>query len=174
MLSILTTILGSTGFGALLGAIGGVANRFIDIKLKSMELEALKVRNQHELDMRDKDLAQVRAEWNAREKIATIEGEAKESEAAYDALAVSYRADKSTYGIGFVDGVRGVIRPMITLLFTGYTIYLVSMLTYYVPTKAITAALYTDAIGWVFFQTSVVVGWWFGNRGGAAPRITSR
>ena len=59
MLSILTSILGSTGFGALLGAVGGIANRFVDIKLKSMELEAQKVRNEHGLALRDKDLEHV-------------------------------------------------------------------------------------------------------------------
>lgn len=166
MLATLTSILGSTGFGALLGGLGGVANRFIDIKLKSMELEAQKVRNQHELDMRDKDLAQVQAEWDSREKIATIEGEAKASDAAYGAMAASYGADKASYGIKGVDGLRGVIRPLITLLFTGYTMYLVTMLNYYAPRAAITPTLFADTVAWVFFETSVVVGWWFGARAG--------
>ena len=171
MLAILTSILGSTGFGALLGALGGVANRFIDIKLKTMELEAQKVRNQHELDMRDKDLAQVQAEWDSREKIATIEGEAKSSEAAYGALAASYGADKTTYGIKAIDGVRGLIRPLITLLFTGYTMYLITVLNYYAPKSVITPALFADAVAWVFFETSVVVGWWFGARAGTSKNF---
>lgn len=174
MLSILTSILGSTGFGALLGAVGGVANRFVDIKLKSMELEAQKVRNEHELALRDKDLEHVKVEWESRERVASIEGETARDVAGYEAITASYTADKATYKIKLVDGIRGAIRPLITLLFAGFTLYLISTMTYQSPATHITAALYAEAVAWVFFQASVVIGWWFGNRPSGTPKALAR
>ena len=41
----------------------------------------------------------------------------KTDQAGYDALTASYGNDKATYGIAWVDGIRGVVRPILTLLF---------------------------------------------------------
>lgn len=182
------SLFGTSGFGALMGWLGGLANRWFDLKSKSMDMEILKIKNEQELLIRDKDLEQIKFEWESRSKVAQIEGEAKVAEAAkvaegaiesaaYAALSASYSNDKATYGIMFIDGVRGLIRPLITLIFTGIAIYINAEIMYLLTDTWATLSqvdkvkLVFTVVDWMLFQTSVVVGWWFANRPGRQTRI---
>ena len=114
MLSVLAGILGSSGFGSLIGWLGGAANRWIDLKNRDKDIEVLKLNHEHDLAKLDKEREFMLAEYQQRTQIATIEGEAKVEAAGYDALTASYGNDKATYGNAWVDGVRGVVRPILT------------------------------------------------------------
>lgn len=80
----------------------------------------------------------------------------------------SYGNDKATYGGGFVDGVRGMMRPVITLYFA----VLMSVLTYQLiklnggafvnATEA--QAMLKEIINAIIFLTTTAVTWWFGSR----------
>jgi hypothetical protein len=55
MLSILAGILGSSGFGSLIGWLGGAANRWIDLKNRDKDIAVLQMQQAHELAKLDKD-----------------------------------------------------------------------------------------------------------------------
>ena len=92
--------------------------------------------------------------------------------AGYDALTASYGNDKATYGNAWVDGVRGVVRPILTLLFFILSCIVFGIVAQYVWVRGVPLTndqlyeLFKYCIYWVLFQASVCVGWWFAMRPG--------
>ncbi len=178
MVSLILSFLSSAGFGSVIGAIGGLFNRHFDLKLKDRELEAQKVRNAHDLLMRDKDMEAMRLEWEHKEQIISIEQAGVAESRAYDALIASYGNDKATYGIKSVDVVRGLTRPGLTLLLGGMALLvnavLLRLLWDYWAVIPMDERLKITilALEWLFFQAGTVIGWWFGAR--SAFPVSSR
>lgn len=156
----LTGLLGSTGFGAILGLAGGIVNRILDIKAK-------KVDHAHELALLQAQTEQLKMEWESRAQVASIEGAAKVEAAGYDAMAASYGADKATYGIKWVDALRGIVRPVLTLAFLVIAVWINAKIlaSLYAETVEL-GAIVPQVIDWMLFEASVVIGWWFATRPG--------
>lgn len=175
MLSVLAGILGSSGFGSLIGWLGGAVNRWIDLKNRDKDIAVLQLQQAHELAKLDKEREFMLAEYQQRTQIAAIEGEAKVEAAGYEALASSYGNDKATYGNAWVDGVRGVVRPILTLLFFILSCSVFGVVAQYVWARGVPLTndqlyeLFKYCIYWVLFQASVCVGWWFAMRPGNRP-----
>lgn len=173
MLTIILAILKSSGFGSLIGWVGGAINRFIDLKSKKMD-------HAHELDMRKEDRETMRLEWESRTKVASIEGEAKVEAKAFDTMAASYLNDKAAYGGGRVDVVRGLVRPVATIVFTtaaiiqtGFIFWVAFFVLDMDFTQQQIYTLLEYAILWIFFQAGVCLGWYFANRPGKMPSLKS-
>jgi hypothetical protein len=170
MLTFLLSLFSSSGFGALIGWIGGLANRWVDFKTRQLDIELRKLDHQHELDMLNATTEQLKMEWESRAQVASIENEAKIEAAGYAAMGASYVADKATYGMKSVDWVRGMIRPLLTVIVGGFALYVnyVILEQLVVVWKEVSTAeqikIALMAVEWVFFQASVVIGWWFANR----------
>lgn len=177
MLAGILSLMGSSGFGALVGWVGGLLNRFVDYKTKRLDLEAKKLDQQHELNLRDKDMEAARLEADRAVKVATIEGATTVEQAAYEALAGSYKADRATYGIRGVDAIRGIVRPALTAVLAGAALYInyvaLELLTEAWPSLSTAEKTKFSfmAVEWVLFQASVCIGWWFANRPGSAPKV---
>ena len=177
MLTILTGLLSSSGFGSLIGWLGGAANRWIDLRNRDKDIEVLKLNQAHELAKLDKDREFMLAEYEQRTQIATIEGESKVEAAGYVALTASYDADKATYGIKSVDAIRGIVRPVLTLLFFTLSCIVFGVVAQYVWVRGVPLTndqlyeLFRYCIYWVLFQASVCVGWWFAMRPGNKPPL---
>lgn len=170
MLSAILGLFGSSGFGGLLGLLGGLVNRWLDLKSKTMDIQLQAMKYTHELSLRDKDREMLVTEWEQRSKVASIEAEAMIETAGYDALGKSFTADKASYGIAWVDGLRGVVRPALTFILAGAAL-LVNLI---VLDKLISVwdlldtkdqlVLATTTVEWVLFQASIAIGWWFAHR----------
>jgi len=177
LLAALTPLMASSGFGALLGWLGGVANRMLDFKTRKLDIEMRKLDHAHELALRDKDMETMRLEAERDVHVATVEGAATVEQAAYAALAASHAADKASYGIKFVDGVRGLVRPVLTGVLAvsalSITYTLLDMLRTGGPVLSVEQrlGLAVLSVEWVLFQASVCIGWWFANRPGQAPKL---
>ena len=80
----------------------------------------------------------------------------------------SYSHDKATYGGGFVDGLRGLMRPVITLYFAiimtviAYQLMKLNNGQWVNPTEA--QAMLREVINAIIFLTTTAVTWWFGSR----------
>lgn len=178
MITLILSLFSTSGFGALIGWIGGLANRLVDLKAKQMDIEIRKIDHDHERAMVAVTTDQLKMEWEARAQIASIEGQAKVEVAGYDALRSSHEHDRATYGILLVDGVRGMVRPALTLIIGTSALAmnwkLLAMLAAVWPTLAADQQLKLTvmAIEWTFFQASVVIGWWFANRPGSGKATT--
>lgn len=170
MVSLILSFLSSAGFGSVIGAVGGLANRYFDLRLKDKELAAQKVKNEHELLMRDKDMQSMQLEWEHKEQIISIEQAGQVDQRAYDALIASYGNDRATYGIRGVDIVRGLTRPGLTILLGGMALVvngvLLRLLWNYWDAIPMPERLKITimALEWLFFQAGTVIGWWFGAR----------
>lgn len=151
-------MLGSSVFGSLFGGIMGLGQKWLDLKQHRMDLE-------HELDLRDKDMDQTRLEIEGRTKVAEVQAAGEVSVADANALAASYAADRATYGIKLVDGIRGVVRPVITTA---------AMVELYICGQAAWAYVLTHGglteeqayaiLDSVIATSALVVTWWFGSR----------
>lgn len=163
MFSAILSLFTSSGFGGIVGLVGGLVNRWMDFKTKQLD-------HTHELALRDKDREMLITEWEQRSKVAVIEADKDIAVAGYDALGKSYESDKATYNIVWVDAIRGVIRPALTILLTiaalAVNFILLDKLVYVWDTLDNTQRLTTTitAMEWVLFQASIAVGWWFAHR----------
>jgi len=177
----LTTILGAVGSaasGGLLGLFGtgfklwadhksAQSKRTFELKMRKLDQEEMQL--EHQLHMRE-------AEAQAKKEIAvaTVHKEETEAQASADVEKAeiqlrqgSYLQDKATYGGGFVDGVRGLMRPVLTLYFA----VLMALIAYQlfqlanVHIGTSTASyLLKDIINACIFLSTTSVTWWFGSR----------
>lgn len=169
MLTLLISLLSSTGVGSIIGLLGGLANRYMDQKNKAQDYN-------FELAKMDKEREQIKEEYAARLTIATTETEGKIEEAGYGAMAASYGFANTTKEDGtFINGFSKFIRPFLTLAFFFFTIYvfyevsnLVSALELK-PSPTEVWNLYVYIIQWIFFQSGAAIGWWFAMRPGKYP-----
>lgn len=164
-------LLSTSGFGAVLGWVGGMANRYFDLKLKDKELAMLDKTQAHDLAKLDKEREFMLTEAAQKVHLLQLEGDQKTTQLGYDTLGKSYDNDKATYGGGMVDNIRGIIRPFATALYGAASLVMAGVVIYYaffVYNIAFTAAQVYDLLlqvtKWIFFMAEMVVGWWFGSR----------
>ena len=168
MTSFLLTLLSSAGFGSIIGLVGGIINRFIDIKAKEGE-------RAFELTKLDKERDYMKEEYAARNQLATIEGEARVEANAYTAMAESYKFAAPSSSNDMVDKITRTIRPILTVLFFVFTCIVFAIVTSLIVDlkTAFSAAeilvIWKQIIEWVFFQAGVSIGWWFAMRPGKMP-----
>ena len=159
MITALIALFSTSGIGAIIGALGGLANRWLDLRSKQMDLEDKKAERAHQLSILEKEIA-------GQAQVASIEGEAKVEASAYAAMGDSYKADKATYGIKIVDGIRGLVRPFITAVFLAIIIYIKYRVFKVMDSGDVklSADQVFEIIRWTLFEASVVIGWWFAMR----------
>jgi hypothetical protein len=156
VLDLLTSAFG----GSVVGAIGAAFNKWQDAKIKvkltELQIERDKVLNAHELE------------------INKIQAVTRTKELEFQGLTESIGADKATYSVGstsklliFVDGVRGLIRPILTGTLTGYC-----MITLFYLTSHYNVVLSDEQVYKLVFLlvdnlvvcTGIALTWWFGSR----------
>lgn len=187
IIAAIAAIFGTTGFGALIGGVGGLVNRWVDFKTRSLDIELKRMDHDHEIRMRDIDVKLMGMETEGKVRLATVEGEAKvqaaivEGEArveaaGYAALSESYKHDTLPAGVPiFVVAMRAVVRPLVTVVF----LLIVSYANYKAwsvigsGTVQLTSEQTFEIIRWTLFQASVIIGWWFAMRpsGDAGLRV---
>lgn len=154
MISWITSGLVSSVFGGILG----LGQKYLDLKQHKMDQE-------HEVRLREKDMEQTKIEIEGRTKVAEVQATGAIAVAEAGALAASYEADKATYGIKFVDGVRGVMRPLIT---AGASIELYIFGTaawaYIQDHGGLTSEQAYNIVQSILDVALMVVAWWFGSR----------
>lgn len=171
MLTILLGLLSSAGFGSIIGLAGGILNRLIDIKGKSVDME-------FELKKMDKEKEFMKEEYEGRLVVATTEANARIESSAYEALGKSYSFAQTTTEDGLVDKVTKTIRPLLTVaffIFTVYVFYKINSLMLALdikPNPTEVLQIWKQAIEWIFFQAGVSIGWWFAMRPGKMPTFS--
>ncbi len=123
----------------ILGAVAGVAGNIVQ------GIGAAR----REKNARKHELAIMRMNLEERKVAAQISKEAAEAVAQYDSKKGAIRADKATYGGGFVDTIRGLVRPSLTGALVFYSVY-------FLPHEI--------AGDTILFLTTEAVTFWFGGR----------
>jgi len=168
MLETLLGILASGGTGAIIGLVGSIAVKWLDLKvLKEKLVVEVKMA---EIRTRELELEQAHALALAAKEIdkAEVEGKIALDVAEMQAFTESQKAQAVRYG-GFVDSVRGLMRPVITvflLIASTWVLYRVWQMV-----GGLTAleeedllALFKGQIDAMTFLTMTAVTWWFGSR----------
>lgn len=165
-MAILETLLAAGG-GSLTGSVAGVATAYFENKLAQarLPLEIAQLEAQVEI-----------AKHERREAADAQEQESYRTEinAGTDSLIAAHESDKASYGIKWIDGVRGMVRPLIT----GWCIYILSDMTvtlWAVNGDNIDLEFWKElfkhlVVSWTYLTTTAVM-YWFGSRGGRAPRL---
>lgn len=161
MLSTILAILSNSSIGSIIGWVGGLLNRKID-------LEAKKFDHQHELLLRDKDLEQTKVELEG--KIAVEDRQIEQT--AYGAMAEGFKEQATLIGgkYSWTDAVSKLIRPVTTILFLFFSFFISVYILYTAFNAGISFSpedwklWATKILEWIFFQSGVVIGWWFANR----------
>lgn len=166
MIEFIVALMGSSGFGALIGAAGGLINRWVDYKTKSLEIEMKKLDHAHDEKMREIDVSMMQMEVDGKIQVATIEGEARVETAGYSALSESYKHDSRLKGTPFTDFLRSAVRPLVTFVFLALICYINYKVWSIINEGqlALTADQIFEIIRWTLFEASVILGWWFANR----------
>lgn len=151
--------LGSATGGALFGWVGALGNRYFDYLTAKLNLERERIKGEYDVKL-------LGLEIEGRTKVAAIEGEYANQEAAMSLQAASYSADRATYQIWLVDAIRGLIRPGITLWLLYLATQLYGAVEDQLPNKMLTNAQVVAIIDWFLFTTGTCVSWWFGTRVG--------
>ena len=159
----------SGGLGAIVGAIGGIVTKGQEIKLHGLQsseriaiakisVEELSMEQGHELAMADKQVE--RAIVEGRQAV-----ELKDS----DAFVESIKGAFEPTGEGFIDKLKGSMRPVITIALLSMTAVLMHELWSEVGgLKALTEGqlieLFSYVVQQVVFLTVLSVSWWFASR----------
>lgn len=172
-------VIGSAASGGILGLFGTGVKLWADHKAeqakRTFEL-AMRKADRDEMQLEhDLQMKQIEAQTNRDIAIAEqhrltseiqVAGEVELSELAM--RRESYGNDKATYGGGFVDGIRGLMRPALTLYFAVLMSIIAMQLMQVNETiwqdKALAQAMYVDVINAIIFLTTTAVTWWFGSR----------
>lgn len=165
----LLELFASSGFGGIIGMIGSFMTRKIELakmkeqnqfELKTRELDMQEASNErsHELSMADKQMQR-----------AKVEGEMNEREIEAESFKETVKQAAISTGIKFVDAIKGLMRPAITV----YLLINTTVLTFAVgsitggldniPSNEL-ADLYKTIILQVVALTALAVSWWFGSR----------
>jgi len=170
--------MGSAASGGLLGLLGtGIkhwfdhkaeqAKRQFELTMRKMDREEMELEHQlHMLTIEaqtERDIAIAHQERLSLE--AHVAGEIEQAE--LDMRRESYANDKATYGGGFVDAIRGLMRPVLTLYFA----LLMALITYQLMQMtgnqlgaANADALLNQVVNTCIFLATTSVTWWFGSR----------
>lgn len=179
----LLNVLTGGALGGIVGVGSAIATKVIDLKLKDKELEArrldleheeklLPMRQQHELAVREKDLAQAKQEAELKVEQLRVEGDTQLALADFAGIGVSLAHDTAARGTAdtwmtrwIVDPMRALTRPMLTI----WAALLLAYITVLVlpALKAQITASPGEAwalAGRVVFVAEVIIFWWFGTR----------
>jgi hypothetical protein len=178
------TLLGGAA-GGIFGILGALFKHGIEVyqekKKSEASLAVLVETNKHELNMADKQAELIKLEADNAVALANINAQKEIDAASYESLNASYENDKATYSnapaspwLIAVDFIRGIIRPLLTIIFSGALMWATFWLLFTVPEAALnnqaflTQTLYR-LISSLIFLAEASVGWWF-----AARQLQSR
>jgi hypothetical protein len=174
----------SGGLSAVLGGITGVVGGWLknrhDLKVMALKSRERQKERDHDIKIMDK-------EASAAEALATISMEEKKFAADMDTLKESIKADRATYSekwadkisgwpaaiaagfMSFVDFIRGLIRPSVTVYFCYQLARLwrdvkATFLIKMSENAELGNVLAVRIVDTILFLAGTSVGWWFGTR----------
>lgn len=193
MWEIIGTILTSAVGGGATGLLGVLIQRWFDHKkvreereLLKLQLEAAQQTRKMELESQER-MASKAADVQALE--AQLDAQARMTEAAERSYVASVESDKATYSapaaqeksrfvrwaLGFVDAIRGLMRPGIT----AYTLWMLTVVFMWVRdlysqmgltmTPSQVHELTQQAVGTIVYLSVTTTVWWFGVRPAQPP-----
>lgn len=159
----------SSGLGAIVGSVFSWLGKKearaekameleYELKNRLQDLEELKLSQTHEVDMADKQM-----------QIAETEGQIATDLKETDGWIESIKSGMKATGIAWVDAVRALMRPVITVYLLGISTYVAISISVLVggigslPEDEL-LEMYRQVIMSLIMLTTTAVTWWFGSR----------
>jgi hypothetical protein len=162
MIAALVGIFTSSGFGALIGLLGGWLTR-------KEETKNLKAKYDYEVKMADLRRQEMEVEAKMQIKVVETEGAIQQDIVDGEAFLESLKEQKRGYGIKVVDAVKGLMRPFITLYVLAIATFIiinigriVGGLNAFDFDQLIN--IYKSVIAEILFICTTAITWWFGSR----------
>lgn len=188
MLTEVLSLATSAFSGGLLGVVGAALTKLFDYKNKKLDIESLKLKLDNDLRCKEVDERIMRAEWDGRDRISFTEAQTKMDVAETEAFKASILSDQRAYStpakmsramgsfLAFTDGVRGLIRPTITLGYCTLQAALLAQIIIFISKKDVTPdqafEAYQQVVTNIMFMTNIAVGYWFGYHTKEQKKIT--
>lgn len=170
MLEAIIAIFSSSGLGAIVGLFGSWLTKReerrnlelkydYDVKMAEIRKSEAEMEFNHELALADKQIER-----------AQVEGAIQRDVEEMAAFRESLKEQQQMYKIKFVDAIRGLMRPLITIYLLVIATFVTMKIGGYVgglqgamdPNELVT--MYKDTIAQVMFLVTTSVTWWFGSR----------
>lgn len=188
MLAILGTLISGVISGGATGLLGVLLQRWFDLKNRDRDVQIVQLNHQNALALAQMESERARIRADADMAIADREAEAKEEEAASRSLVASYEHDKANYlqpdaqkrkgwvgaavtmMMAFVDFLRGVLRPGLTIYLTGIVTMMFLTLMDMLKTRGHVfdngelLTLLAQIVATLLYCFTTCVVWWFGTR----------
>ncbi len=165
MLTTILSIIGSPVVGGAFGFLGSWITKYEERKSLALTFE-------HQAKM---------ADINAKNRInqITLEGQVEENKLDAEAFITSQRYGNQNTKIGWVDAIKGLMRPLITtylLVVVTYLAYSLHGLVGGFEVLPITelVSLYKEIIVSVLALTNMSVAWWLGSRPSSSRNINRK
>ena len=123
-------------------------------------------RNRHDLELRRADLEIIRAESESAERVTALEAESEVAQAELAALAQSHRSAALRWSKGdsrwllFVDVVRGLMRPVLTIA----SLAAVTVIYFTLAAPPATVEVGECLVDALIYLATTCTLWWFGTR----------
>lgn len=167
--------------GGILGSIAGIWQGIQNYKIHKLDIEATFNLKKLELEQADKQNAHELQclQLNNSQQLAIGDQKLTEDslKASIDAYTASMQNDKATYSVGSnskflqaVDGIRGLMRPLITATALGAQYIVAAILLYKIGDSLQTVLLplagdmLKDLVADIRFLAVTCTLWWFGGR----------
>ena len=166
--------------GGVTGIAGAAISRYADYKNKQLDIEVQKLKFENEIQLRHIDERMLEKEWNVRDSIAVTEAESAMDIQDSKAFQAAVTSEPGLYHnplkitkaqnawMVFVDGVRGLIRPGLTLYLCLITtaVYMQAGTIIKMEPLGVENAvgIYTQISATVLYLTTTCVLFWFGAR----------
>lgn len=164
----------SIASGGLIGAVGGVASKWLDGRTRIKEME---MKNKHELALAQQEQAMAELQMQHKTALVSAELEHKVVLADLESMVKSYEHDQASYATVdttktsawfiFVDVMRGITRPGLTWFLVAYMGWIVgyTLLKYgvtFAPEEL--QAMTREVVRGLLATAMMAVSWWFGAR----------
>ncbi len=173
-----TEILSSIVTGGATGLLGAVISRVGDYKNKQLDIELQKLKFENEIELKHADARIIKLEWDSREKIAVTEADAKTFESDSKSFQIALSNEPKQYAnpskftkaqnglMAYLDFIRGLIRPCLTVYFCGIMTVLAlqtAALIKLVPIPVEAAIImHSKNIETISFLATTCILFWFG------------
>ena len=173
MLETILSVLGSAAGGGFLGIFGNFLKARSEIKLAKLRMDQeIRMEELGQESMRLESqlkIQQISLENEGQALLANIEAVRSKDVGDAEIQKASYQMDKASYGGGFVDTIRGLTRPALTLasvIMLGYVIFKLTTLIGGMDSFSdeYLKELYAQVLQAVIFLSTASFAWWFGAR----------
>lgn len=173
-------IISSVLSGGITGILGAAISRFADYKTKQLDIEVQKLKFENDIALRHIDERMLEKEWSVRDSIAVTEANSamdiQDSKSFQTALSNEpkfyHNPSKLTRAqnawMVFIDGVRGLIRPGLTLYLSLITTFVYweagTIIKKNVLTPEQAFDIYSQISSTILYITTCTILYWFGIR----------